>query len=142
MVGSNSQTIELSLLDFKDPIDNGNGTYDITVKHPVYGLIQFTAHPEDPLDHGKVIYENIRAGKHGKPRPRAQIEIYQAKASEERNWRARELSRADVAINRAEDAGDAELTRAWRQYRQALRDWPASPNFPDATCRPTAPVGA
>jgi hypothetical protein len=52
----------------------------------------------------------------------------------ERNWRDAELSNADVEIYKLEDsAGD---TAAWRVYRQALRDYPQQPDFPNGY-RPT-----
>lgn len=54
-----------------------------------------------------------------------------------RIWRNSELSRADIVINKIEDfeiEGDSKL---WRQYRVALRNWPATEDFP--TTRPESP---
>ena len=58
-------------------------------------------------------------------------------AMEEREWRNEQLLVADVEIRKLTDSsGDAS---AWRLYRQALRDWPADPNFPQEAHRPVAP---
>lgn len=55
----------------------------------------------------------------------------------ERLWRDSELPGADFAINQLEDNG--QDASEWRAYRQALRDYPASPGF--AKCeRPARPV--
>lgn len=43
--------------------DNGNGTYDIMIRHPVYGLIPFTASKDDPEEHGRLFYELASAKK-------------------------------------------------------------------------------
>lgn len=49
------------------------------------------------------------------------------------------LRKADYAINMAEDAGlDTEALRA---YRQALRDVPQQPGFPDSVVWPEQPEG-
>ena len=61
------------------------------------------------------------------------------KAVRERSWRDAELFRADIEINKSEDALGAFDAETWRAYRQALRDWPADPNFPDSDFRPSAP---
>lgn len=49
------------------------------------------------------------------------------------------LRKADYAINMAEDAGLD--TEALRQYRQALRDVPQQPGFPDSVVWPEQPEG-
>lgn len=58
-------------------------------------------------------------------------------AISERAWRNAELQRADIELNKLSDlAGDVA---PWREYRQALRAWPESINFPSVAHRPTAP---
>lgn len=47
------------------------------------------------------------------------------------------LMQADIAINKAEDAG--QDTAALRAYRQALRDIPQQPGFPEAVLWPEQP---
>lgn len=56
----------------------------------------------------------------------------------QRLWRNAELARADVQLNKVQDGVKGIGTvDAWRKYRMALRDWPASDTFPDVT--PEAP---
>ncbi|BBE51145.1 hypothetical protein OYT1_ch1598 [Ferriphaselus amnicola] len=52
-----------------------------------------------------------------------------------RQERNRLLAEADIAILKAEDAGSD--TSALRAYRQALRDVPAQPGFPQNVTYPT-----
>ena len=52
----------------------------------------------------------------------------------ERNAR---IAEADIAINKAEDAG--QDTTVLRQYRQALRDVPQQAGFPDSVSWPVNP---
>lgn len=47
------------------------------------------------------------------------------------------LAAADIAINKAEDAG--QDSTALRKYRQKLRDWPSTKGFPDLTTLPVMP---
>ena len=58
----------------------------------------------------------------------------------ERHWRNNELAKADIEINKAVDSANYSLEKSWRNYRQALRDWPEHPDFPDATKRPASPT--
>lgn len=55
-----------------------------------------------------------------------------------RAQRAPMLTGADIAILKAEDAG--QDTAALRQYRQALRDITAQPGFPTAVTWPPVPA--
>lgn len=55
-----------------------------------------------------------------------------------RAQRAPLLTGADIAILKAEDAG--QDTAALRQYRQALRDITAQPGFPTAVTWPPVPA--
>ena len=52
--------------------------------------------------------------------------------TEERAWRNSELTRTDTLSLLADFPKKTELTA----YRKALRDWPASADFPDETKRP------
>lgn len=59
-------------------------------------------------------------------------------AESERYWRNTELARADIQILKVQDGATGLGTqKAWREYRNALRDWPASESFPNV--RPVAP---
>jgi len=54
----------------------------------------------------------------------------------ERNNR---LDEADTLVEKAIDKGDAVAERAARDYRQALRDVPMQPGFPDTVNWPVKP---
>ena len=74
---------------------------------------------------GKVI-EELKA-----PEPTAE-EITARAVAEERGWRDGELTRTDTLSLVSDFPKKTELTA----YRKALRDWPASADFPDETKRP------
>tara|TARA_Y100000992_G_C21175103_1_gene447902 strand:- start:482 stop:805 length:324 start_codon:yes stop_codon:yes gene_type:complete len=74
---------------------------------------------------GKVI-EELKA-----PKPTAE-EITARAVAEERGWRDGELTRTDTLSLVSDFPKKTELTA----YRKALRDWPASADFPDETKRP------
>lgn len=59
-------------------------------------------------------------------------------SADERSWRDSELLKADIEVNKAADTASAGEA-AWRRYREALRHWPQSPDFPDVDRRPTPP---
>lgn len=67
------------------------------------------------------------------PAPTAEQKAVAIRA--ERNAR---IAEADIAINKAEDAG--QDTAALRAYRQALRDVPQQPGFPEAILWPELPI--
>lgn len=54
-----------------------------------------------------------------------------------KQWRDAELSRADVELSKVLDGMGTGTEKGWRDYRCALRDWPASESFPKI--KPTAP---
>ena len=60
-------------------------------------------------------------------------------ADETRGERNRRLVEADALVERALDKGDAVAERAARDYRQALRDVPTQPGFPDTVDWPVKP---
>lgn len=59
----------------------------------------------------------------------------------ERLWRNKEISRADVELNKVQDSDPkAKGTVAeWREYRKQLRAWPSTKGFPNKQYRPKAP---
>ena len=84
---------------------------------------------------GLTLMTTIEVAAHLNPPPtQAQL------AALERTWRDAELLKADIEVNKAADTGSA-TEPAWRQYRQALRNWPQSAEFPAQSCRPTPPAG-
>lgn len=62
-------------------------------------------------------------------------------AAEERTWRDAELLKADYELNKVQDGDNSSIGSVgdWRKYRIALRNWPESPDFPNATKRPVSP---
>lgn len=58
----------------------------------------------------------------------------------ERHWRDEELVRTDTQLMKVQDGVTGIGTqKAWRTYRNDLRDWPSNSNFPDKNLRPVAP---
>ena len=77
--------------------------------------------------------EEVEAGE-------AVIEPYTApdtRPQEERVWRNLELAKADIELNKVQDGRGTGLVSDWRDYRNALRDWPEHESFPDSVFRPT-----
>ena len=69
----------------------------------------------------------------------AVIEPYVApdtRPQEERTWRDAELAKADIELNKVQDGRGTGLVSDWRDYRNALRDWPEHESFPDSAFRP------
>ncbi len=49
----------------RNPKYNRFGTVDCEVEHPTFGWIPFTASPDDAEAHGREVYHEAIAGKHG-----------------------------------------------------------------------------
>ena len=47
-----------------------------------------------------------------------------------------ELNKADIELNKVQDGRGTGLVSDWRDYRNALRDWPEHESFPDSAFRP------
>ena len=67
------------------------------------------------------------------------VEPQEVVEAKERAWRNTELSRADIELNKVQDGMGGGTVTSWREYRCALRNWPANQDFPDSTKRPIAP---
>lgn len=52
-------------MEVRNPRVSGNGGYDCEINHDAYGWIPFTAHPDDIVDYGRQIYQEIHDGVHG-----------------------------------------------------------------------------
>lgn len=61
------------------------------------------------------------------------------RAYEERDWRNKELLRADHELNKVQDGVGIGSVTSWRDYRCKLRNWPQDEKFPDSNYRPIAP---
>jgi len=70
-------------------------------------------------------------GEGNTPAPQyTESELNKIKASEERAWRDSELNSADVELLKVQDGGAGTVSE-WRNYRNALRDYPQQPDFPN-----------
>ncbi len=60
---------------------------------------------------------------------------------QERAWRDVELARADIELNKVQDADPSSKGSVsdWRSYRKALRQLPENQSFPNISARPLAP---
>lgn len=63
-------------------------------------------------------------------------------ATAERKWRNDELARADIELLKVQDGIGTGNVQDWRDYRNALRDWPEHPEFPNQDYRPKFTYGA
>ncbi|WP_448120475.1 phage tail assembly chaperone [Pseudomonas veronii] len=117
------------------------GSVDCEVLHESYGWIPFSAHPEDKEPATLAVYKYIEDNQINietlpiSPTVLANILV------SERSWRNEELQIADIELLKAEDADPTSVGTPlqWRQYRIALRDWPASEFFPNPDKRPVSP---
>ena len=48
-------------LTYKNPVLTASGTIDMEINHPVYGPIPFTASPDDPDEHGRLLFADAQA---------------------------------------------------------------------------------
>ena len=48
-------------MNYKNPTYNANGTIDMEINHPVHGPIPFTASPDDPEEHGRLLFADAQA---------------------------------------------------------------------------------
>ncbi len=116
------------------------GVYNCEANHKDYGWIPFTANPSCP--HDTTAQALALIDKAVKKRGFKKVEDPSVKIIAEydaRVWRDGELSRADVLINKIEDFEIEGESKPWRQYRVALRNWPAAEGFPSVESRPSAP---
>lgn len=56
--------------EYRNPVRNADGTFDVEINHPAFGWIPFTASPDDCEPYGREIYsylateETMAAGSH------------------------------------------------------------------------------
>lgn len=66
------------------------------------------------------------------------VNVSELLARDGRTWRDSELARADIQLLKVQDGATGIGTqKAWREYRNALRGWPETENFPEVM--PVAP---
>lgn len=97
-----------------------------------------TSLPDGNTGHIRDSYNEWLA-KGNKPEPEfTQTDLDAKKVAEERSWRDTELASADIELNMVQDGHKEGLVGDWRDYRNALRNYPAEPDFPHGD-RPTPP---
>jgi hypothetical protein len=108
-----------------------------------FGPSPFGAHPNDIEPHGKEIYQRCINGEFGPvaeyipPPPPTDAE----KASFIRFLRDQALSQSDWTDTlSAQTRLGTTVFNQWQVYRQALRDFPQQPNFPNNGNLPQPPV--
>ena len=47
------------MIQYRNVTRNQNGTLDVEIDHPVFGWVPFTASPDDPEEHGRIIYHDL-----------------------------------------------------------------------------------
>ena len=52
-------------MNVRNPRVSGNGGYNCEINHEIYGWIPFTAHPQDIVEFGRQVYQQIHDGLHG-----------------------------------------------------------------------------
>lgn len=46
-------------MEYRNPQFNHLGTIDVEINHPAFGWIPFTASPDDPEEHGRLMFEQL-----------------------------------------------------------------------------------
>jgi hypothetical protein len=46
-------------MEYRNPRYNRFGTIDVEINHPAFGWIPFTASPDDPEEHGRLMFEQL-----------------------------------------------------------------------------------
>lgn len=120
---------------------------DSPYPEPPEGVVEITRAQYAELFAGQASGKVISASASGQPVLNDPVISPQALASRERAWRDNVLQDTQWLVWR--DAEELEVgegttlrTEEFKQllaYRQALRDWPNDPEFPDAQARPVEP---
>lgn len=85
-------------------------------------------------------HQSLGSNKEGLPIILTRTQPHSELCEMERSWRDSELVFADTQIHKIQDGNKtAGRVSEWRQYRNLLREWPASPDFPSKSQRPRRP---
>lgn len=47
-------------IEFRNAVEMPDGRFDCEINHPQFGWIPFTASPDDPEPHGRMIWQAIK----------------------------------------------------------------------------------
>jgi hypothetical protein len=114
-------------MNYRNPKYNQWGTFDCEVNHPEFGWVPYTASPDDCEKHGRQLWEILSKGKVAPyvPPPPPNDEEIAAQVLE-----IRDALLAQSDWTQLTDVPEA-TREAWAEYRQALRDVPQQPGFPN-----------
>lgn len=119
-------------------VDNGGYECEVYMES-TDSWILYHAVVGDDAPVAKAIFAHVRKNKIKRSSLEVSPSIAVRDNALERLWRDEELSRADSTINKIEDFEIEGDSKAWRQYRVALRNWPEHEKFPSKDSRPSAP---
>lgn len=125
------------MMEFRNAQFTASGTIDCEIEHPQFGWIPFTADPNDVEPIGAEVFNAAKdsAAPYVAPPEPTPAEIEAQLASDARAFRNRLLTTSDWT-----QVADAPVDQAaWAVYRQALRDVPSQPGFPETIDWPAAP---
>ena len=112
-------------MNYTNPAFNANGTIDMEVDHPVYGLIPFTASPDDPEEHGRLLFADAQATAAPYVSPPPDVPSLLAQLSVARKSQEQQ----GVTINGIRYAGDPGNRQAISEAMQFMADAEAT-EFP------------
>lgn len=129
--------IDINKFEYKNAKYEKNGTITCEWNHPQFGWIPFGATPYDCEEHGRQIFEYLKANADIKPYveppPPSQDVI------EEQMRSLRNSLIFDTDWTQHFDVPE-ETKVLWKDYRQQLRDVPQQSGFPYEIVWPTAPA--
>lgn len=127
------------VMGYSNAVAFSDGIINCTVHHSEFGDIPFSYIEGDDTPTARQLKKLLDADgvKWGKLKKCPTIRVRTESLA--RVWRNDELSRADVIINKIEDFEIEGDSKAWRQYRVALRNWPDAKGFPTEKSKPKAP---
>ena len=118
---------------------------DCEINHPVHGWIPYTLDPADTdMTVDNVALRKAMGDKIAPYTPPSAAEVSGRLAVQVRAHRDALLAESDWVVTKAieqnaQDGLGVQIPVVWLDYRQALRDIPQQPGFPDNVTWPTAP---
>jgi len=112
-------------MNYKNPVFTASGTIDMELDHPVHGLIPFTASPDDPEEHGRLLFADAQATAAPYVSPPPDVPSLLAQLSVARKSQEQQ----GVTINGIRYAGDPGNRQAISEAMQSMADAEAT-EFP------------
>ena len=105
-------------MNYKNPVFTASGTIDMEINHPVYGPIPFTASPDDPEEHGRLLFADAQATAAPYVAPPPDVPDLLAQLSAERKAREQQ----GVTLNDIRYAGDPGNRQALQEAIAFMED--------------------